>query len=113
MSATEVHFKVEKGEDDPEPLRMEHFYFPLGLWLAGLFLSAIFLLAEIIIHRRRKSLTEVAMLRLEEPSVTQSTPESEHLGQKVLNKWKAARLLDTEGAEVDLDVSENIEDTKV
>ena len=60
---------------------MEHILFPLGLWLAGLLISAIFLLAEIIIHRRRKSQTEVAMLRLEEPSVTQSTPESENLGE--------------------------------
>ena len=35
--------------DKPEPLAREHFYFPLGLWLAGIILSAIFLLAEIII----------------------------------------------------------------
>ena len=70
---------------------MEHILFSLGLWLAGLLISTIFLLAEIIIHRRRKSQTEVGMLRLEEPSVTQSTPESE----------------------MDLDVSEKIEDTKV
>ena len=83
-------------DDGPEPLRMEHFYFPLGLWLAGLLLSAIFLLAEIIIHRRRKSQTEVAMMR--QPSVTQSTPESENLGDMV---------------EVEFAVSEQIEDTKV
>ena len=43
----------------------------------------------------------------------QCTPESEYLGEMVLNKWKAVRLSDTEGAEVDIDVSENIEDTKV
>ena len=91
LVAFEAHFKQDVEDDGPEPLRMEHFYFPLGLWLAGLLLSAIFLLAEIIIHRRRKSQTEVAMLMLEEPSVTQSTPESE----------------------MDLDVSEKIEDTKV
>ena len=76
MTQIEVLFKAEKEDDEPEPLRMEHFYFPLGLWLAGLLISTIFLLAEIIIHRRRKSQTEVAMLRLEEPSVTQSTLES-------------------------------------
>ena len=76
LSVIGVDFKVEKGEDDPEPLTMEHIYFPLGLWLAGLLISTILLLAEIIIHRRRKSQTEVAMLRLEEPSVTQSTLES-------------------------------------
>ena len=104
MTALEVPFKAEEEDDDPEPLRMEHFYFPLGLWLGGLILSAIFLLAEIFIHRRRKSKTDVAMLPLEEPSVTQSTPEEE----MVLNKWRAVRLSDTEGAEVDLAVSENI-----
>ena len=90
MTVIEVHFKEEVEDDGPEPLRMEHFYFPLGLWLAGLLLSAIFLLAEIIIHRRRKSQTEVAMLRLEEPSVTK-----------------------TEGGEVDLAVLEHIENIEV
>ena len=39
------------NRDKPEPLAMEHFYFPLGLWLAGIILSAIFLLAEIIMKR--------------------------------------------------------------
>ena len=92
-----------KGDDGPEPLTLDHILFPLGLWLAGLLISTIFLLTEIIIHRRRKSQTEVGMLRLEEPSVTQSTPESENLGEMDPNKWKA----------VDLDLSENIEDTKV
>ena len=99
LVAFEAQFKLEEKDDGPEPLRMEHFYFPLGLWLAGLLLSAIFLLAEIIIHRRRKSQTEVGMLRLEEPS-QESAPESENLGEMVPNKWKAVRLSDTEGAEV-------------
>ena len=108
MVAFEVDFKQEKEDDDPEPLRMEHFYFPLGLWLGGLILSAIFLLTEIMLHRRRKSQTDVARARLEEPSVTQSSPESENLGEMVLNKWRTVRLADTEGAEVDLAESENI-----
>ena len=69
----EVNFEQESDSDEPEPLKMEHFYFGLDLWLGGLLLSAIFLLAEIIIHRRRKSQNNVAMLRLEEPSITQST----------------------------------------
>ena len=30
----------------------------------------------------------------------QCTPESEYLEEMVLNKWKAVRLSDTEGAEV-------------
>ena len=102
MSIIEVVFEAEEEEDDPEPLRMEHFYFPLGLWLGGLILSAIFLLTEIILHRRRKSQTDVARARLEEPSVTQSSPESENLGEMTV------RLADTEGAEVDLAESEII-----
>ena len=56
---------------------MKHFYFPLGVLLGGLILSAIFLLAEIISHRLGKSKTDIANTRLEEPGVTQSTPESE------------------------------------
>ena len=108
MTVVQVDFKVEKELNEPEPLRMEHFYFPLGLWLGGLILSAIFLLTEIMLHRRRKSQTDVARARLEEPSVTQSSPESENLGEMVLNKWRTVRLADTEGAEVDLAESENI-----
>ena len=50
--AIEVPFKVEAQDDKPEPLAMEHFYFPLGLWLAGVVISVIFLLAEIIIKWR-------------------------------------------------------------
>ena len=42
------------NRDKPEPLAMEHFYFPLGLLLAGIILSAIFLLAEIIMKRLGK-----------------------------------------------------------
>ena len=47
MVVAEVGFEEEPEDDEPEPLTMEHFYFPLGLWLAGLGLSIIFLLAEI------------------------------------------------------------------
>ena len=36
--------------DKPEPLEMEHFYFGLGLWSAGLVISVICLLAEIIVN---------------------------------------------------------------
>ena len=77
MTVAEVLFKAEKEDDEPEPLEMKHFYFPLGVLLGGLILSAIFLLAEIIIHRLRKPKTDTPKARLEEPSVTQSTPESE------------------------------------
>ena len=100
LTVIEVHFKAEEEDDDPEPLRMEHFFFPLGLWLVGLILSAIFLLAEIIIHRLRKS---QSIANLEEPSVSQSTSESENMEEMVLN---------TEGAELDLAGSEDIEDMK-
>ena len=108
LIATEVTFKEVEEVKKNEPLRMEHFYFSLGLWLGGLILSAIFLLIEIMLHRRRKSQTDVARARLEEPSVTQSSPESENLEEMVLNKWRTVRLADTEGAEVDLAESENI-----
>ena len=87
MTVIEVHFKAEEEDDEPEPLRMEHFYFPLGMWVVGILLSVLCFIAELIIHRLRKSKTDVARARLEEPSVTQS---------------------DTEGAEVDLAESEII-----
>ena len=78
MNIVEVHFEAEKEEDDePEPMRMEHFYFPLGLWLVGILLSVLCLLAELIFHRLRKSKTDIPKARLEEPDVTQSTPQSE------------------------------------
>ena len=48
MLAIEVGFKDEAQADDPEPLGMIHFIFPLGLWLAGVAVSVICLLAEII-----------------------------------------------------------------
>ena len=44
---TEVGFEQKPEDDEPEPLRMEHFYFPLGIWLTGHVLSVIFLLAEV------------------------------------------------------------------
>ena len=108
MTVIEVGFKAEKEDDEPKPLKMKHFYFPLGVLLCGLILSAIFLLAEIIINRIRKAETDVAIAKLEEPSVTQSSPESENMEEMVLSKWGAVRLSDTEGAELDPAVSENI-----
>ena len=77
MTVIEVGFEQEKEDDEPKPLEMKHFYFPLGVLLGGLILSAIFLLTEIIIHRLRKPKTDTLKAMLEEPSVTQSTPESE------------------------------------
>ena len=77
MTVIEVGFIAEKEDDEPEPLRMEHFYFPLGLWVVGILLSVLCLLAELIIHRLRKSKTDIPKARLEEPGVTQSTPQSE------------------------------------
>ena len=50
LTIIEVHFKVEAPDDKPEPLRFEHIRFPLGLLLAGLVVSVICLLAEIIIN---------------------------------------------------------------
>ena len=77
LTVIEVQFKAEKEDDEPKPLKMKHFYFPLGVLLGGLILSAIFFLAEIIIHRLRKPKTDTPKAKLEDPSVTKSTPESE------------------------------------
>ena len=77
LVATEVIFEEVEEEAKLEPLRMEHFYFPLGLWLVGILLSVFSFLAEIIIHRLGKSKTDIPNTRLEEPGVTQSTPGSE------------------------------------
>ena len=52
----EVGFKEEPKDDKPEPLRMEHFYLPIGLWFVGLLISLFCFLAEIInmvIKKRR------------------------------------------------------------
>ena len=105
MTITEVRFKEEPEDDKPEPLRMEHFHLPLGMWMIGILISLLCFLAEIIKHRK----TTVPLASLE-PSVTQTTAETENLGEMVLNKWKAVRLSDTEAAELDLAGSENIED---
>ena len=75
--AIEVDFPEEAPDDKPEPLEMEHFYFPLGLWTAGLVVSTIFLLAEMIAHRSKQSKRKVPMATQEEPGVTKTTPELE------------------------------------
>ena len=72
--ANEVDFEQKPDEDEPEPLRIEHFYFPLGMWMAGILISAFFLLAEIIFHR----ITDVPVLMEKEPSVTHSKLEVEN-----------------------------------
>lgn len=77
LTANEVLFEEEEEDEDPKPLRMEHFYFPLGTWLIGLFLSVFCLLAEIIFHCLRKSKTDVPLAVLEEPGVAQSNTETE------------------------------------
>ena len=77
LLVNEVSFKVEPDNDKPEPLEMEHFYLPLGLWLAGLVVSTIFLLAEMIAHRSKQSKRKVPMATQEEPGVTKTTPELE------------------------------------
>ena len=47
----ETPFDQEEEDEPLEPLRMEHFYFPLLLWTVGLGLSALSFIAEIIIKR--------------------------------------------------------------
>ena len=70
MTSTDVRFKVEPEDDDPEQLRMEHFHLPLGMWMVGILISLLCFLAEIIKHRKSK--TEMTMLRLED--LTKDTP---------------------------------------
>ena len=48
MTIIEVDFKEEPEDDKPEPLRMEHFHLPLGMWMVGLLISLFCFLAEII-----------------------------------------------------------------
>ena len=70
MTITEVGFEAKPQDDKPEPLKMEHFYFPLGIWMVGTLISMLCFLAEIIKHRKSK--TEMTMLRLED--LTKDTP---------------------------------------
>ena len=42
---------LEIETDEPEPLRMEHFHLPLGMWMVGIVISLLFFIAEIIKHR--------------------------------------------------------------
>ena len=74
LTVIEVGFDQKPEDPGPEPLRMEHFRFPLGIWMVGLLISIFCFLAEVIINW--------------------------------ISKRKAVRLSDTEGAEVDLAVSE-------
>ena len=42
---------LEIETDEAEPLRMEHFHLPLGIWMVGIVISLLFFIAEIIKHR--------------------------------------------------------------
>ena len=72
MTIIEVPFKEEPADDEPEPLRMEHFYLPLGLWFVGILISLFCFLAEIIINwiRKSKNKTNVPMAPQDDPRVT-------------------------------------------
>ena len=48
MTVIAVDFKQEPEDDEPEPLRMEHFYLPLGMWCVGILISIFCFVAEII-----------------------------------------------------------------
>ena len=74
MTITQVGFKEEPNDDEPEPLRMEHFHLPLGMLFVGILISLFCFLAEIIVNRGRKSKN---MATQEDPGVTKSAPESE------------------------------------
>ena len=55
MLVNEVPFNVEEEEEPLEPLTMEHFLFPLGLFVGGLVLSTISFILEIIIKRLQRN----------------------------------------------------------
>ena len=55
MVMNEVPFLVEEEEEPHEPLRLEHFYLALVLWLGGLVLSTISFILEIIIKRIQRN----------------------------------------------------------
>ena len=82
MTVIEVGFKEEEEVDEKEPLLMEHFHLPFGIWFVGIPISILCFVAEIIHHRIQVSRTK-------------------HLGEIILNKWKAGKLSDTEAAEAD------------
>ena len=50
MLINEVHFEHEEEEKPLEPLRLEHFYFPLVCLLGGMVLSAVSFIVEIVIR---------------------------------------------------------------
>ena len=54
MLVLEVPFEEEEEEEPLEPLRMEHFILPLVILAAGLILSTVIFMAEIIIKRCQK-----------------------------------------------------------
>ena len=77
MTIAEVDFEQKPEDAKPEPLRMEHFYLPLGMWFVGTMISLLFFLAEIVIRCVTKSKTDVPMTMQEEQGVARSTPEVE------------------------------------
>ena len=50
-----IQYTPEEEEAPLEPLRLEHFYLPLVLWLAGLALSTLSFIAEIIARRIKRN----------------------------------------------------------
>ena len=47
-----ITMHTEEKDESLEALRLEHFYFPLLLWVGGTVLSLLSLMAEIFIKRR-------------------------------------------------------------
>ena len=58
MTVNEVDFKEAEEDAEPKPLGMEHFYFPLGVWLVGNILAVLCFPTEIIFYRLTKSKSE-------------------------------------------------------
>ena len=54
LGVIEVGFDQKPEDPGPEPLQMEHFHLPYGMWFVGILISLFCFLAEIISNWFRK-----------------------------------------------------------
>ena len=119
LTIAEVHFKEEEEVDKKEPLLMEHFSLPIGLWFVGTLITIILFLAEIIINYINKK------------EATQGEPiETQTESERNLPDMEEAEVDQVQGSEVvtfqqevqhntdvqdieDIEVVEDIEDKKI
>ena len=121
LTATEVRFKEEgkgngKGE---EPLLMEHFSLPIGLWFVGTLITIICFLAEIYIYKKEATQKEPSETQTESETSQRNLPDTEGAeGDQVQGSEVPARVTfqqeDHHNTDVqDIEVVEEIEDKKM